>query len=77
MRRDRSEMKPFPFCGGVTIAPVVFSFRSLFFSGKRLNVNFCADSRNSGGVQAISLSDILFVKKTEQVQIWCDFCYLI
>jgi hypothetical protein len=83
MRPNRSEMQPFPTCGGVTLALVakisvslyVFSYRSLLFSGKRVSVNFCVGSRNSGGVHTISLSDFFFVKKkTEQMQVCCDFC---
>jgi hypothetical protein len=58
MRPNRSEMQPFPTCGRVTVA--LFSYRSLLFSGKRVSVNFCVGSRNSGGVHTISLSNFFF-----------------
>jgi hypothetical protein len=65
MRHNRSEMKPFPTCGDVTIAPVakmyVFSYRSLLFSDKRLSANFCADSQNSGSTNYFTICH--FVKK--------------
>jgi hypothetical protein len=59
---NRSEMKPFPTCGGVTIAPVAkISVPIVFFFGKRLSANFL--EIQFWGIHAISQSDILFVKK--------------
>jgi hypothetical protein len=54
MSRNRSVMKPRTDLWGRYSHTnrenlcTVFWYRSLLFPGKRLNVNLCADSRNSG-----------------------------
>jgi hypothetical protein len=85
MSRNRSVMKPITDlwrrCCRTTRENLCKSFlysSSLLFSGKRLSVNLCADSHNSGEgtLYFTTYRIVLFVKKSEQMSIWFDFCEL-
>jgi hypothetical protein len=65
MSRNRSVMKPITEMWGYYSRTnrenlcTFFRYRNLLFSGKRLSVNWCADSRNSGEIHSVTIAQFV------------------